>query len=235
VDGNSGDVVPNEFNLAGVQTSADFESQRLECAADGESAADGAGGCVEGCQHPVAGGLHRSAPEPVEFSRSEYAQGLTAPPLGSRRTLSRRSRQSGADRGGGAMYTTIVVGAHKSQTARRAVVEATELARALGAHVHLVSAYPKDNGPIDGKDSPGRAEAQRSMDALVLSAASQKFTTHALPGDPAKAILTVAKDVGADLIVVGNKGMKGKGRFLGSVPNDIAHQAPCAVLIVYST
>jgi nucleotide-binding universal stress UspA family protein len=133
------------------------------------------------------------------------------------------------------MYTTIVVGAHRSQTAKRAVAEATELARALGAHVHLVSAYPKDNGPIDGKDSPGRAEAQHSMDALVLSAASQKFTTHALPGDPAKAILTVAKDVGADLIVVGNKGMKGKGRFLGSVPNDIAHQAPCAVLIVYST
>ena len=133
------------------------------------------------------------------------------------------------------MYTTIVVGAHKSETARRAVSEAIELARALGAHVHLVSAYPKDRGPIDGKDTPGRADAERSMDALVLSAgAAQRFTTHALPGDPAKAILSVAKDVGADLIVVGNKGMKGKGKFLGSVPNDIAHQAPCAVLIVSS-
>ena len=134
------------------------------------------------------------------------------------------------------MYTTIVVGAHKSQTAQRAVAEAIALAQALGAHLHLVSAYPKDSGPIDGKDTPGRAEAERSMDALVLSTgAHQQITTHALPGDPAKAILTVAKDVGADLIVVGNKGMKGKGRFLGSVPNDIAHQAPCAVLIVSST
>ena len=63
----------------------------------------------------------------------------------------------------------------------------------------------------------------------------RNFTTHALPGDPAKAILQVAQDVGADLIVVGNKGMKGKGRFLGSVPNDIAHQATSAVLIVSST
>ena len=133
------------------------------------------------------------------------------------------------------MYTTIVVGAHKSQTAQRAVAEAIELARALGAHVHLVSAYPKDSGSIDGKDTPGRADAERSMDALVLSTGAQKFTTHALPGDPAKAILSVANEVGADLIVVGNKGMKGKGRFLGSVPNDIAHQAPCAVLIVSST
>jgi len=133
------------------------------------------------------------------------------------------------------MYTTIVVGAHKSQTAQRAVAEAIELARALGAHVHLVSAYPKDSGPIDGKDTPGRADAERSMDALVLSTGAQRITTHALPGDPAKAILSVAKDVGADLIVVGNKGMKGKGRFLGSVPNDIAHEASCAVLIVSST
>ena len=133
------------------------------------------------------------------------------------------------------MYATIVVGAHKSEAAQRAVAEAIQLARVLGAHVHLVSAYPKDRGPIDGKDTPGRADAERSMDALVLSAGAQQFTTHALPGDPAKAILSVAKEVGADLIVVGNKGMKGKGKFLGSVPNDVAHQAPCAVLIVSST
>jgi len=134
------------------------------------------------------------------------------------------------------MYTTIVVGAQKSETAQRAVAEAIELARTLGAHVHLVSAYPKDRGPIGGKDAPARADAERSMEALVLAAAgAQKFTTHALPGDPAKVILKVAKEVGADLIVVGNKGMKGKGKFLGSVPNDIAHQAPCAVLIVSST
>ena len=64
---------------------------------------------------------------------------------------------------------------------------------------------------------------------------AKNFTTHALPGDPAKALLTVANEVGADLIVVGNKGMKGKGRFPGSVPNDIAHQAPCDVLVVRST
>ena len=42
-------------------------------------------------------------------------------------------------------------------------------------------------------------------------------------------------EVGADLIVVGNKGIKGKGTFLGSVPNDIAHQAPCVMLVVRST
>jgi nucleotide-binding universal stress UspA family protein len=41
--------------------------------------------------------------------------------------------------------------------------------------------------------------------------------------------------VRADLIVVRNKKMQGAGRFLGSVPNDIAHHAPCSVLIVKTT
>jgi nucleotide-binding universal stress UspA family protein len=133
------------------------------------------------------------------------------------------------------MYRTIVVGAHKSASARRAVDEAIELAQALDSHVHLVAAYADDGTPVDGTDSPGRMDAERSLSALVPAGRTRRFTTHALPGDPAKALLTVADEVGADLIVVGNKGMKGRGRFLGSVPNDIAHHTACAVLIVRST
>ena len=55
-------------------------------------------------------------------------------------------------------------------------------------------------------------------------------------GDPADAILDVAEEQGADLIVVGNKGMTGAKRFLlGSVPNKVSHHAPCSVLIVRTT
>ena len=55
-------------------------------------------------------------------------------------------------------------------------------------------------------------------------------------GDPADAILDVAEETGADLIVVGNKGMTGAKRFLlGSVPNKISHHAPCSVLIIRTT
>jgi nucleotide-binding universal stress UspA family protein len=133
------------------------------------------------------------------------------------------------------MYEVIVVGAHKSDSARRAVAEALALARSIGAHVHLVAAYPKGDAPADGRDSPARADAEHTLESFVANSDRSKFTTHALPGDPARAILTVADSVGADLIVVGNKGMKGKGRFLGSVPNDVAHHATCAVLIVRST
>jgi nucleotide-binding universal stress UspA family protein len=133
------------------------------------------------------------------------------------------------------VYRTIVVGAHKSASARRAVAEAIELAQALDSYVHLVAAYPDDGTPADGSDSPGRMDAERNLDAMVPAGRARRFTTHALPGDPAAALLTVADEVGADLIVVGNKGMKGRGRFLGSVPNDVAHRAVCAVLVVRST
>ena len=55
-------------------------------------------------------------------------------------------------------------------------------------------------------------------------------------GDPADAILDVAEESGADLIIVGNKGMTGAKRFLlGSVPNKVSHHAPCSVMIIRTT
>jgi nucleotide-binding universal stress UspA family protein len=60
--------------------------------------------------------------------------------------------------------------------------------------------------------------------------------THARQGDPADAILDVAEESGADLIIVGNKGMTGAKRFLlGSVPDKISHHAPCSVMIIRTT
>ena len=62
------------------------------------------------------------------------------------------------------------------------------------------------------------------------------MNTYAREGDPADAILDVAEERGADLIVVGNKGMTGAKRFLlGSVPNKVSHHAPCSVLIIRTT
>ena len=61
----------------------------------------------------------------------------------------------------------------------------------------------------------------------------EQVETFARQGDAADAILDVAEEQRADLIVVGNKGMTGAKRFLlGSVPNKISHHAPCSVLIV---
>jgi nucleotide-binding universal stress UspA family protein len=66
--------------------------------------------------------------------------------------------------------------------------------------------------------------------------AGVEVTTHPREGDPADAILDVAEERKADLIVVGNKGMTGAARFLlGSVPNKVSHHAPCGVYIVRTT
>ena len=56
--------------------------------------------------------------------------------------------------------------------------------------------------------------------------------TLAREGDPADAILDVAEEQSCDLVVVGNKGMTGIGRVMGSVANRVSHLARCDVLIV---
>jgi nucleotide-binding universal stress UspA family protein len=63
-----------------------------------------------------------------------------------------------------------------------------------------------------------------------------EVATYAREGDPADAILDVAEEEKADLIVVGNKGMSGARRFLlGSVPNKVSHHAPSSVMIIRTT
>lgn len=58
---------------------------------------------------------------------------------------------------------------------------------------------------------------------------------HHVVGDPAQAIIATADQVHADLVVVGNRGMKGARRVLGSVPNSVAHGANCSVAIIDTT
>jgi nucleotide-binding universal stress UspA family protein len=52
-------------------------------------------------------------------------------------------------------------------------------------------------------------------------------------GDPAEVLVRLAEECGADMLVIGNKGMQ--RRVLGSVPNSVTHRAPCAVMVVKTT
>lgn len=134
------------------------------------------------------------------------------------------------------MFETIVVGIHEADTSKQAALEATELARTLGAHVHLVAAVAEETvGGLRSASQPGRDRVQAMLDGLVdeRAADTSRVTTHALPGKPAEVILQVADEVSADLIVIGNKGVQ--RRILGSVPSDIVQQAPCSVLVVKTT
>jgi nucleotide-binding universal stress UspA family protein len=128
------------------------------------------------------------------------------------------------------MFKKIVVGLGKSKTGQLAAERAFTLASQLGATLHLVTAFKAGQ-----KDSASnRTEAERLLTSFATGRTGA-IATDALPGDPVRAILQVATEVGADLIVVGNKGMRGAGRLLGSVPNSITHKAPCSVLIVKTT
>ena len=129
------------------------------------------------------------------------------------------------------MYKRIVVGVARVETAQTAARNAIDLAQKLGAEVHLVTAFSGHDTSPSGSD---RKHAEGFLESIALSSAVP-IRTHALPGDPAAAILRVAGEVDADLIVVGNKGMHGASRLLGSIPNSIAHKTDCSILIVSTT
>ncbi|HLM85673.1 MAG TPA: universal stress protein [Solirubrobacteraceae bacterium] len=125
------------------------------------------------------------------------------------------------------MFNTIVVGTDGSDTATQAVREAVDMAKAVGATLELVSASAAVSEEL---------EASLADAAEIARAAGVGVNTHAREGDPADAILAVAEERGADVVIVGNKGMTGAKRFLlGSVPDKISHHAPCSVMIVRTT
>jgi nucleotide-binding universal stress UspA family protein len=140
------------------------------------------------------------------------------------------------------MYSTVVVGADDSSTAREAVNVAADVAQAGGGKLHIVTAYdPKsvrvEQLPEELRYAVGEHPADvllRRLSDLVRERGLEPIV-HAAAGDPVDAIVRIAEQVDADLIVVGNKGMKGVRRVLGSVPNSVAHKAPCSVLIADTT
>ena len=140
------------------------------------------------------------------------------------------------------MFKNVLVGADNSATALRAVEAASEFAAALGAKLHIVTAYKTvtvalPDLPPDVLQSTYADLADALLEELtsVAKKADVEVEIHSASGEPAAAIINVATRVGADLIIVGNKGMRGTRRVLGSVPNSVAHRAPCAVLIIDTT
>jgi nucleotide-binding universal stress UspA family protein len=147
------------------------------------------------------------------------------------------------------MFTSIVVGTDGSDTAARAVELAAELAATQpGATLHIVSVSKPlsaaaigmsemtPSSPVVG-DAQLKDDAVRDLETVLERAATGARTqvsaveTYARLGNPSDVLCELAEQVSADLIVVGNRGMHGGRRFLGSVPNNVSHHAPCSVLI----
>ena len=147
------------------------------------------------------------------------------------------------------MFRSIVVGTDGSDTAGKAVDEAIDLAKSVGATVCLVSAYepvPQARLREEARQTPADLQwmvnPREEVDATLREASEQAeaagvtCSIYARQGDPADAILDVAEERGADLIVVGSSHRGRAGQvLLGSVPNKVSHHAPCSVMIIRTT
>src|SRR5436305_13408253 len=144
------------------------------------------------------------------------------------------------------MVETIAVGTDGSDTAQKAVDFAIDMAERYGAKLVIASAYrpvSEDRVRKEQEDAPQDIQwsinPTEDVDATLRAVEDQakerglKYVSEARNGDPADVLCDIAGDQEADVIVVGNKGMQ--RRILGSVPNSVAHKAPCSVMVVKTT
>ena len=146
-------------------------------------------------------------------------------------------------------YRNVVVGTDGSETAGAAVRHAARLAKASGARLTIVTAFTPHPDRLARAQDEAPDEIKwrvtESAEADETAGRGRKITAEegvsdvhcrSQSGDPAAALIDAAEDTGADVIVVGSRGMASPSRFvLGSVPNKISHHAPCDVLIVHTT
>ena len=132
----------------------------------------------------------------------------------------------------------VLVGIDGSSTSQAAARQAVEMAEKMGASVHFVTVVRDDDPAIlkvstDEWEVSNLLTAESNVRQFIASLKSDvEYTVAAVEGSPAKALISEAERIDADLIVVGNVRMQGVGRVLGSVGNTVAHNAPCSVLIV---
>jgi nucleotide-binding universal stress UspA family protein len=122
------------------------------------------------------------------------------------------------------MYKKILVGTDGSKTAAKAVDRAVELAKATGAELTIMTA---------GRGEEGKAVAEK--EAARHADSGVTITTMIHERDPVSAALDACETHQFDLLVMGNKGMTGARRLLGSVPNKVSHHLTCSFLIVRTT
>jgi nucleotide-binding universal stress UspA family protein len=135
------------------------------------------------------------------------------------------------------MYTKIAVGLDGSATAGEAVRTAAELARRFEAELFLLSAFaaakgaPAGTAEQDWASSPS-ARQRAAIDRTETQLRQQGVRTRSMiaEGDAGDVLVSLADECGADVLVVGSKGMH--RRVLGSVPNTVTHKAGCSVLVV---
>jgi nucleotide-binding universal stress UspA family protein len=137
------------------------------------------------------------------------------------------------------VISTVAVGTDGSETASEAVNQAAEIARRFDAKLVLLSAF-KNEPPPTGTDEAQWAYSPAAQLREILARTETELnergiecTTMVDEGDPGDVLVRLADDCGADVLVIGNRGMQ--RRVLGSVPKSVAHNAGCSVFVVKTT
>lgn len=141
-------------------------------------------------------------------------------------------------------YKTILCPVDFEESSLAALEHARRLAADTGATLHLLHALPilpmlSDRGmPFTADAAAAEAEAMRRLKEIArrrLGKAPYALHTRvAFVSDVPRAILGVARDLGADLIVMATHARSGlKHVFVGSVAEAVVRNAPCAVLTLH--
>ena len=162
-------------------------------------------------------------------------------------------------------YQTLVVGTDGSDTSLRAVDHAAAFAAENNAKLIIAMAHLSyvEKGEKGGWGRParpdrvndGRAEVAlgsegdykmhgraaiyailREASGRARAAGAKNIEARPIRGDPVHALLRLAKEVKADLVVVGNVGLDTRSdKWLGSVPGNVMRRAKTDVLLVHTT
>lgn len=137
------------------------------------------------------------------------------------------------------MFKSIIWATDGSEAADRALPTALDLTAEANGRLLVVHADQRLGGRAGGAPAIVDEEAlqhelETKVNELVESGVNATFhVVHGLNTDPADLIADVAKEAGADVIVVGTRGHgRVAGMLLGSVTQRLLHVAPCPVLAV---
>ena len=144
------------------------------------------------------------------------------------------------------MLKMIVVGTDNSKRARTAVDYAAELARSSGAKLRIVTVHRSlpsahslaHNALGDLSSEVGDTLALGAHRACLQPLAQRlrerglDVQLHVVAGDPASAIVSCADELQADLVVIGNRGLRGFRGLFGSIASAVVRNATVPVLVV---
>lgn len=144
-------------------------------------------------------------------------------------------------------YQTVVVGTDGSDSSLRAVDRAAQIAAGADARLIVTTAYfpqsedaraadvLKDEGYKMSGNAPIYAILREAKER-AKAAGAENIEEKAVVGAPVDALVELAEEVNADLLVVGNVGLSTiAGRLLGSVPANVARRSKTDVLIVHTS